>query len=154
MSRLFLWVSVAFIFIAEPTCMSAQSPVYDSAALRMEGRFGDIQIVRGAEGTILGKIGIFRGIDVAQLVASSEPATVEARQFARDYRPGTLLVALGLATLGAYYGVSQIHDVNRLITTGLVIAGTGSLVYGGGRLQNAYNALARSLWWYNRDLRH
>jgi hypothetical protein len=130
-----------------------QATTYDDNALRLEGHIGDTRIVRGAQGTVLGKIGVFRGIDVAKLVSTSEPATVEAKKFAHDYAPGTWLTALGVATIGAWIGVSRIHDVNRGITTGLLLAGTGLVVYGGGRLENAYNALSRAVWWYNRDLK-
>ena len=91
---------------------------------------------------------------MTRLVASSEKATIEAKAFARDYKPGVLLLSLGIATLGAGIGVSEIHDVNQVITTGLMLAGTGLIVYGAGRLENAYNALSRSIWWYNRDLKH
>jgi hypothetical protein len=64
-----------------------------------------------------------------------------------------MALGLGLISLGASVGASQIHDTNRGITTGLSIVTIGLITYGGGRLQRAYNALHRSLWWYNRDLK-
>ena len=134
--------------------VNAQAGTYDDNAFRVEGQRGDFRIVRGTEGTLVGKIGVFRGIDVTRLVASSEKATIEAKRFVRDYKPGVLLLSLGIATLGAGIGVSEIQNVNRAITTGLMLAGTGLIVYGAGRLENAYNALSRSIWWYNRDLKH
>ena len=133
--------------------VNAQAGIYDDNALRVEGLRGDFRIVRGTEGIPVGKIGVFRGIDVTRLVASSEKATIEAKRFARDYKPGVLLLSLGIATLGAGIGVSEIQNVNRVITTGLMLAGTSLIVYGAGRLENAYNALSRSIWWYNRDLK-
>jgi hypothetical protein len=132
----------------------AQESGYEDSALRVEDSRGDIRIVRGIEGTVVGRIGVFRGTDIVRLVQSSERATTEAKIFARDYKPGTLSLALGIATLGAGIGVSRIHGVNTGITTSLLISGTALIVYGAGRLENAYNALARSLWWYNRDLRN
>jgi hypothetical protein len=33
-----------------------------------------------------------------------------------------------------------------------VAAGTFMIVYGGVQLNKAFSALARSIWWYNRDL--
>jgi hypothetical protein len=134
--------------------LSAQEgTAYDDNALRLEGHIGDVRIVRGAQGTVLGKIGVFRGVDVVKLVSPSEKATIEAKNFAHEYGPGTLLTSLGIATLGAAIGVSRIHDINSSITTGLMLAATGLIVYGGGRLESAYNALSRSIWWYNRDLK-
>ncbi|HEX2600718.1 MAG TPA: hypothetical protein VHL32_01300 [Gemmatimonadaceae bacterium] len=142
-----------FVLMTQATAVSAQDSSYETRALRIEGHHGDTRIVRGADGNVVGTIGIFRGINVEELVSESDKATLEAKQFAHDYGPGTIFLSLGIATLGASIGVSQINDVNRSITTGLTLAGTGLIVYGAGRLQNAYNALARSIWWYNRDLK-
>ena len=147
-----LWIAVG-VNIGRPVVLTAQDNTYDASALRIEGHLGDVRIVRGAEGTVLGRIGVFRGLDVAKLVSTSEKATVEAKKFSHDYGPGTWLAALGIATLGAAIGVSRIHDVNSSITAGLTLAGTGLIVSGGGKLQDAYNALSRSIWWYNRDLK-
>jgi hypothetical protein len=155
MSRLLVAPLVAaYLMHGGVSVLNAQAGTYDENALRVEGQRGDFRIVRGTDGTLLGKIGVFRGVDVTKLVASSEKAMIEAKSFARDYKPGVLLLSLGIATLGAGIGVSEIHDVNRTITTGLMLAGTGLIVYGAGRLENAYNALSRSIWWYNRDLKH
>ena len=146
-------VAASLMLLTVPA-VNAQAGSYDDNALRVEGQRGDFRIVRGTEGTLIGKIGVFRGIDVTRLVASSEKATIEAKSFARDYRPGVLLLSVGIATLGAGIGLSEIQNVNRAITTGLMLAGTGLIIYGAGRLENAYNALSRSIWWYNRDLKH
>ena|ERR1700674_2721906 len=155
MARFILGFCVAVHVALSGVCVltAQEGTSYDDNALRLEGHVGDVRIVRGAQGTVLGKIGVFRGLDVAKLVSTSEKATIEAKTFAHDYGPGTLLTSLGIATLGAWIGVSRIHDVNQSITTGLLLAGSGLIVYGGGRLQNAYNALSRSVWWYNRDLK-
>jgi hypothetical protein len=55
--------------------------------------------------------------------------------------------------MGLALGVSRIEGVNPFITSGLTLSGIALVAYGGGRLEDAYNALARSVWWYNRDLR-
>lgn len=155
MPRFILTACVAaHIALSGVSVLTAQEGTsYDDNALRLEGHVGDVRIVRGAQGTVLGKVGVFRGIDVGKLVSSSEEATIEAKNFAHDYGPGTWLTSLGIATLGAAIGVSRIHDVNSSIATGLMLAGTGLIVYGGARLESAYNALSRSVWWYNRDLK-
>ena len=154
MSRLLLFCLVGHLMlIRSPTAIVAQDRSYDQNALRLDGKFGDVSIVRGIDGTVVGKIGVFRGIDVAKVVETSPNAVAEAREFQRNYRPGTIALGLGLIGLGASVGASQIHDTNRGITTGLSIATIGLITYGGGRLQKAYNALHKSLWWYNRDLK-
>ncbi len=154
MLRLLLALCIgAHLIPGGPDVLTAQETTYDENALRLEGHLGDVRIVRGAQGRVLGTIGVFRGIDVANIVSPSEHAVIEAKKFARDYGPGTWLAALGIATLGGAIGASQIHDLNRGITTGLTLAGTALIVYGAGRLENAYNALSRSIWWYNRDLK-
>ena len=153
MSRLLFICLVGHLVIAgAPTAMIAQDR-YDQNALRLDGNFGDVSIVRGIDGTVVGKISFFRGIDVAKVVEASPNAVTEAREFQRNYRPGTIVLGLGLISLGASVGASQFHDMNRGITTGLTIATVGLITYGGGRLQKAYNALHKSLWWYNRDLK-
>jgi len=132
--------------------LTGQDGNYDANALRLEGHNGDVRIVRGAQGTVLARISGFRTTDVAKLVAPSEQAMAEARIFSHDYIPGSWIAGLGIATLGAAIGASRIDDINRAIPAGLTISAAALLIYGGGRLQNAYNALARSIWWYNRDL--
>jgi hypothetical protein len=154
MSRLLLALCVgAHLTLGGPAVLIAQDGGYDENALRLEGHNGDLRIVRGAQGTLLARISGFRSTDVAKLVTPSEQAMVEARIFSRDYIPGSWIAGLGIATLGAAIGASRIDDINRAIPAGLTISAAALLIYGGGRLQNAYNALARSIWWYNRDLK-
>lgn len=152
MSRAMLAIYAGCLIIGNVSVMTGQTFSYDNSALRIEGHLGDIRVVRGVDGTVIGKVGVVRGANLAELVKSSDRAVLEAETFARDYRPGTWFVAIGIAALGINLGVSQIPDVNRAITTGLLLVGTGSLVYGAGRMERAVNALARSIWWYNRDL--
>lgn len=152
MSKGLLAICAGSLIIGNMSVAVAQNASYDTAALRIEGHLGDMRLVRGVDGAVIGKVGVFRGTNVADFVKSSEKAAVEAKIFGRDYGPGTWFVAIGIAMLGINLGVSQIHDVNRAIPTALLLVGTGSLVYGAGRLERACNALARSIWWYNRDL--
>jgi hypothetical protein len=154
MSRLLLALCVgAHLTFGGPAVLTAQDGSYDENALRIEGQSGDLRIVRGVQGTLVARISGFRTTDVAKLVAPSEHAMAEAKIFSRDYLPGSWIAGLGIATLGAAIGASRIDDVNRLIPAGLTVSAAALLIYGGGRLENAYNALARSVWWYNRDLK-
>lgn len=154
MSRLMLALCVgAHLTLGGPAVLTAQDGSYDENALRVEGHGGDMRIVRGTQGTVVAHISGFRTTDVAKFVAPSVQAMAEARIFSRDYVPGSWIAGLGIATMGAAIGASQIHDINRAIPTGLTISAAALLIYGGGRLHNAYNALSRSIWWYNRDLK-
>jgi len=147
------WMAWVFVLTAEVIPTAAEGQSYEQNALRLETNFGDVRIVRGVEGTVVGRIGVFRGVDVTQVVAASPNAVAEAREFQRNYRPGTVVLGLGLISLGASVGAAQIQNVSSGITTGLTIATVGLIMYGGGKLQKAYNALHKSLWWYNRDLK-
>jgi hypothetical protein len=133
--------------------MNAQEATYDENALRVDQRRGTISIVRGVSETTVLKVGAFRSTDVAAMVSPSANAVAEAKIFERDYLPGARILSLGIATLGAAIGSSKIADLNQAVPIGLTIAGMSLIVYGGRRLENAYRALSKSVWWYNRDLK-
>ena len=125
---------------------------YDNNALRVEPHFGDLRIVRGVDGPIVGKIGTFSRVDLTKLVAPSENALKEAVEFNRNHGPGTLASAVG----GIVLGVSLVVASNNDPSWGIVsaeLAGSGLLIYGGVRLNRAFNALSKAIWWYNRDLK-
>jgi hypothetical protein len=136
-----------------PLLMTAQEGTYDENALRVDQHRGTIRIVRGVSETVVVKIGAFRAADVAGVVSPSPNAIAEAKRFEHDYRPGTWIAALGAATLGVAIASSRIADLNQAVSTGLTIAGVSLITYGGWRLGNAYRALSKSIWWYNRDLK-
>jgi hypothetical protein len=133
--------------------MNAQDSSYDEKALRVESHLGDLQIVRGTESTVVASAGVFHGPKVANLVGESEKALAEARVFERDYEPGQALVALGIATLGGAIGASRIADINSAIPSLLTTASVLMIGYGGYKLEKAYRALSKAIWWYNRDLK-
>jgi hypothetical protein len=136
-----------------PVLMTAQESNYDENALRIDQHRGALSIVRGVSETVVVKVGPFRATDVAGIVSPSPNAVGEAKKFEHDYRPGMWIASLGIATLGAALGSYRIADVNQVISTGLTVAGVSLITYGGWRLGNAYRALSKSVWWYNRDLK-
>lgn len=152
MSRMLAFCAVIFLAIG-PALMTAQEATYDDNALRVDRHGGTISIVRGTSETVVLKVGAFRAANVAGIVSPSANAVTQARMFEHDYRAGTWILSLGIATLGAAIGSNQIADLNRVIPTGLTIAGVSFITYGGWRLGNALTALSRSIWWYNRDLK-
>lgn len=153
MPRLIIALCAAQLMSLGATAMGAQDSSYDENALRVESRLGDLQIVRGIQGTVVARAGVFHGPSVANLVSQSEKALAEARVFERDYEPGQSAIALGIATLGAAIGVSRIQDINAAIPSALTAASFLLIAYGGSKLESAYRALSRSIWFYNRDLK-
>jgi hypothetical protein len=133
--------------------MTAQERNYDENALRIDEHGGTIRIVKGASETVVAKIGVFRAVDVAAVVSPSPKAIAEATVFQRNYRPGTWLASLGIATLGAAIGASRISGLNRAVPTSLTIVSVSLITVGGVKLETAHRALARAIWWYNRDLK-
>jgi hypothetical protein len=133
--------------------MSAQDSSYDDSALRVESRLGNLQIVRGIQGTVVARSGVFHGPRVVSLVTRSDNALAEAKVFERDFQPGQYVTAIGIATLGAAIGAWRIPDVNEAIPTALTIVSVSLITYGGTKLERAYRALSKSIWWYNRDLK-
>ena len=153
MSRLTLaFFLLAHLLITGASAMAAQESVYDENALRVESRQGNLRIVRGVEGIVVARAGILHGPKVADLVIRSDSALAEAKVFERDYDPGQWVLGLGIATLGAAIGTSRIHDINPAIQGSLTAASFILLAYGGSKLDSAYRALSRAIWWYNRDL--
>lgn len=153
MRRLAVVLCSAQLLMPGATVMSAQDSSYDENALRVESHLGNLQIVRGAQSTVVARAGVFHGPKVAALVSQSENALAEARVFERDYEPGQSFVALGIATLGVAIGASRISDINNAIPAGLTTASVLLIAYGGSKLESAYRALSKAVWWYNRDLK-
>ncbi len=154
MSRLLLALCTGTcILITGPTLMTAQERNYDENALRIDEHRGTISIVRGVSETVVAKIGVFRAVDVAAVVSPSPKAVAEATVFQRNYRPGTWIASLGIVTLGAAIGASRISGMNQAISTSLTIVSVSLITYGGSRLETAHRALAKAIWWYNRDLK-
>lgn len=154
MSRLLLALCTGTcILTTGPTLMTAQERNYDENALRIDEHRGTISIVRGVSETVVAKIGVFRAVDVAAVVSPSPKAVAEATVFQRNYRPGTWIASLGIVTLGAAIGASRISGMNQAISTSLTIVSVSLITYGGSRLETAHRALAKAIWWYNRDLK-
>ena len=130
---------------------SDSSRSYDAQALRYESRWGSAVIIRGAKGSVLGTAGLFRDLDVSQLVASSPQAAIEARAFRTNNSRGALVGGLGVTTVlvGA---ILTSNSSNNAGTPVLMVAGAIATAWGVQHLNIGYAALSRALWWYNRDL--
>lgn len=143
----------AFRFVGPAPGVSGDSSgSYDAKALRIETQMGEYRIVRGLEGPVVGKIGLFSRPDVAALVAPSENAMREGREFNRNHGPGMLAGITGAAIFAFSLAASNAAGPNWGLTTGTV-GGAMLMLYGAVRLDQAYSALSKSIWWYNRDLK-
>ena len=153
MSRLTAVFLVVQLLITGVAAMAAQESSYDENALRVVSRQGSMQILRGVEGTVASRSGIFHGPRVADLVAQSDSALAEAKIFERDYEPAQWLLATSIVSLGALIGASRINDINPFIQVGLTATTFVPFAFGAKKLDSAYQALSKAIWWYNRDLK-
>jgi len=137
---------------ARAAMTSDSSRIYDTQALRFESRWGSADIIRGANGPVIGTAGLFRDLDVTQLVATSPQAATEARAFKTNNFRGSVVGGLGATTVlvGA---IMTSNSSNNAASPILIVAGSIATAWGIQHLNMGYSALSRSLWWYNRDLR-
>lgn len=153
-------IVMTYVFAGGPTTMEAQEPAaqgeYDAQAIRLEtNSWGFRTLVRGREGTIVGKIGHFRAPDVAAIVAPSELAVREAREFKRHYDRGNIAFIPATLVLFVSLNVMRLDGLDRgelVPAYAAAVAGGAILTYAVVQLNKAYSALGRSIWWYNRDL--
>jgi len=131
------------------TADSAHS--YDTRALRFESTLGNIRIIRGADGQLVGTGGWFRDIELEKLVASSPNAVSQARLYEKNNFRGSLVGTVGAVT--SVVGlVLTTNSSNSASSPVLIIGGVGAMVWGVQHVNMSYSALSRALWWYNRDL--
>jgi hypothetical protein len=136
---------------ARTSTTSDSSRGYDGQALRVESRWGSINIVRGVNGPVVGTVGWFRRFEVEKLVESSPQAAMEARKFKSNNFRGSLIGGLGATTLVVGAIVTS-NSSSNAASPMLLVAGAGAMVWGIQYLNKGYSALSRSMWWYNRDL--
>ena len=125
----------------------------DAEALRFETSWGSADIIRGANGPVLGTVGWFRGYDVEKLVESSPRAVAEARTFQTNNFRGSVVSAIGATT--AVVGILVAgNNKNNASTPILIFGGAGLIGWGLQHINIGYAALSKSLWWYNQDQTH
>ena len=123
-----------------------------SGSLRFESSWGNVSIIRGADGPVVGTLGWFRDFELTQLLASSPQAVANARAFESDNFRGSLVGTIG-ATTTLIGVVVAANSSNNAASPVLVIGGVGAIVWGAQHLSMSYSSLSRALWWYNRDLK-
>jgi hypothetical protein len=136
--------------VAERAADSTRS--YGASALRFETSWGNVSLIRGANGPVVGTMGWFRDFDLTQVLASSPSAVVDARVFQTNNFRGSVIGAIG-ATTTMIGVIVAANSSNNAASPVLVIGGVGAMVWGAQHLSTSYSALSRALWWYNRDLK-
>lgn len=121
-------------------------------ALRFESSWGNVRLIRGADGPVLATGGWFRDFNLETLLASSPSAVAEARVYQTNNFRGSLVGGIGALTtiVGVVVAANRSSNASSPV---LVIGGVGAMVWGAQHLNKSYSALSRALWWYNRDLK-
>ncbi len=133
------------------TTPSDSARAYDARALRFETNWGNVRIIRGATGTVVGTSGWFRDYDLEKLLAASPRAVTEVHDYETQNFRGSLVGGLGALTsiVGIVIAANGSNDASSPI---LIIAGVSGMVWGAQHLSMSYSALSRAFWWFNRDV--
>ena len=125
---------------------------YGASALRFESSWGNVSIIRGADGPVVGTLGWFRDFDLTNLLASSPSASADVRAFQANNFRGSLVGVIG-ATTTLIGVVVAANSSNNAASPVLIIGGVGAMLWGAQHLSMSYSSLSRALWLYNRDLK-
>src|ERR1700686_1262936 len=83
--------AVAGSIRSDPERATDSARTYAAGALRFESSWGNVSIIRGADGPVVGTLGWFREFDLTQLLASSPPAVADGRAFQANNFRGSLV---------------------------------------------------------------
>lgn len=122
----------------------------DRQPIRFETSWGSADIIRGADGPVIGTVGWFRQFDVEKLVESSPRAVAEARIFQSHNSRGSVVSAMGAAMVGIGILVAG-NNGHNASTPIIIFAGAGAIGWGLQQINMGYAALSKALWWYNHD---
>jgi hypothetical protein len=122
---------------------------YDTCALRIQAPTltTPLLLVRGSEDVEVVRLGLLEPA-IAPFVAISDSAAAHARVYDVLYDRGSILNITG-TVLAIAAPVFMRGAMQKIAFTGV---GIGLTVYGGVLTNRANDALARAIWWYNREL--
>jgi hypothetical protein len=136
---------------AHTPALADSSRSYDAQALRFETNWGNVKIIRGIDGPVIGTSGWFRDFDLEKLLARSPAAVTEVHAYNTANSRGSFVGVAGAVTTAVGIAVMA-NGSNNAASPILVIGGVSAMVWGAQHLSKSYSALSRALWWYNRDL--
>ena len=142
----------SLLIVCSTPALGQTEESYDVQALRLESHWGQYHILRGADGAVVGKAGVFRTADVEKIVAGSARAETEAKLFRVSHRSGAIATTLGALTFVGGL-IASTNSSNSAATPIIMIGGLGGVLWGMRRFDSAYSSLSRAVWWYNRDIR-
>lgn len=145
---------------ALPAPPAVQSPApdipatcdYNACALRTKLSWGSWRIIRGEQEQEVVRLGMFRAPNIESIVSTSPEALAEVRAFRKNYTSGEVMQVLGVFLMGAGIALASANNSAALSYT--AVGGGGALLfYGVSRHVNAFNALHKTIWLYNRSLK-
>jgi hypothetical protein len=122
---------------------------YDTCALRIQAPTltTPLLLVRGRDDIEVMRLGLLEPA-VAPFVALSDSAVAHAHVYDVLYDRGAIINITGtVLAIGAPIVFQRTSQ-----KVGFTVVGIGLTVYGGVLTNRANDALARAIWWYNREL--
>jgi hypothetical protein len=133
----------------------AQAPercTYDRCALRFEEPY----LVRGVDAERVTRLAWWSPPRLTPIVQRSDSAVYHARLAEASYRRGVAAGAVGLVTaVAAIVWAAKRESEFRILDPGPLVLAIGAdviAIYGQHQFRQAQRSLARTIWWYNRDL--
>lgn len=134
---------------AQPSASRAPAGcTYETCALRVEPRFWTPSVLlRGREGTEIGRLGAFGG-GVDSLLAGPDSAATYARRYVKAARTSSTLALLGTAAVVAMF-IHWDEDDPDATDVALGLTGLGLGIAAIPFNLHAGHSLSRSVWFYN-----
>jgi len=143
--------SAALPAVQSPPLNVPGSCDYNTCALRTKLAWGNWRIIRGEQEQQVARLGMFRAPNIESIVSTSPEALAEVRTFRKNYTSGEVLQVLGVFLMGA--GITLASADNSAALPYTAVVGGGALLFYGVSLHvNAFNALHKTIWLYNRSL--
>jgi len=144
--------AVALLFSA--TAAAGQVPdtacTYRTCALRVEPRGLGTVVVRGAEGEVVARVGVWGTRPrLDSLLQRSDSALIYASQYHRMVPIGAAAALAGSLLFTAPAFTDQLGDGAVI---GLSLGAAALSISGSVLMIRAQRALSRSVWWYNESL--
>jgi hypothetical protein len=144
-------VAVATRGASHSTNRADSTHSYDALALRFVTSWGNVRIIRGAQGAVIGTAGWFRDPGLEALLAASPRAVTEVKDYETNNFRGSLVGGIGAAATVVGILVAA-NGSNNASTPIIVVGGVSAMAWGAQHLSMSYAALSRAMWWYNRDV--
>lgn len=124
---------------------------YDRCALRMTTGLVTWRIVRGAEGSSVGNLGMFTAPDLEPDFSKVLDAAAEIRPFRQGYSRSGMFMGAGAALVLGGAAAAAVQG-NRWAPLAVSLAGLPVIWYGSWLRGKSIEILSKSIWLYNRSL--